>query len=150
MLPTALTLSGASIERDIAMLKFNQVKRIRLLTVVFCSVAVMAIVSAAPVAPAHAQSCACHGLLRLDDSPQPNNDGVRYIQRSSERSCVTSTPAPGRPTSTNKHCCADLYSRIIHYYGHSVLSGRGVAKCRSACELRIERLPASEGNRQNE
>ena len=62
------------------MLKFNQVKRIRLLTVVFCSVAVMALVSAAPVAPAHAQSCACHGLLRLDDSPQPNNDGVRYSE----------------------------------------------------------------------
>jgi hypothetical protein len=62
------------------MLKFNQVKRIRLLTVVLGSVAVMAVVSAAPVAPAHAQGCACHGLLRLDDLPQPSNDGVRYSE----------------------------------------------------------------------
>ena len=62
------------------MLKFNQVKHIRLLRVAFGSVAVMALVSAAPTAPAQAQSgTAPAGLLRLDP-PQPTNDAARYSE----------------------------------------------------------------------
>ena len=59
------------------MLKFNQVKRVSL-RVVFGSVAMMALVSAAPVVPATAQSAPA-GLLRLDP-PQPSNDGARYSE----------------------------------------------------------------------
>jgi hypothetical protein len=60
------------------MLKLNQVKCTRLLTLVFGSVAVMAVLSAAPVA--HAQSgSAPAGLLRLDP-PQANNDVARYSE----------------------------------------------------------------------
>jgi hypothetical protein len=62
------------------MLKFNQVKHIRLLRVAFGSVAVMALVSAAPAAPAQAQTgTAPAGLLRLDP-PQPSNDAARYSE----------------------------------------------------------------------
>jgi hypothetical protein len=61
------------------MSKFNQVKHIRL-RVALGSVAVMVLVSGAPVAPAQAQSgSAPAGLLRLDP-PQPSNDGARYSE----------------------------------------------------------------------
>jgi hypothetical protein len=62
------------------MLKFNQVEHIRILRVAFGSVAVMALVSAAPAAPAQAQTgTAPAGLLRLDP-PQPTNDAARYSE----------------------------------------------------------------------
>jgi len=62
------------------MLNFNQVKHIRILRVAFGSVAVMALVSAAPAAPAQAQTgTAPAGLLRLDP-PQPTNDAARYSE----------------------------------------------------------------------
>jgi hypothetical protein len=62
------------------MLNFNQVKHIRILRVAFGSVAVMALVSAAPAAPAQAQTgTAPAGLLRLDP-PQPSNDATRYSE----------------------------------------------------------------------
>jgi len=62
------------------MLNFNQVKHIRILRVAFGSVAVMALVSAAPAAPAQAQTgTAPAGLLRLDP-PQPSNDGAKLAE----------------------------------------------------------------------
>ena len=62
------------------MLKFNQVEHIRILRVAFGSVAVMALVSAAPAAPAQAQTgTAPAGLLR-PDPPQPSNDAARYSE----------------------------------------------------------------------
>jgi len=62
------------------MLKFNHVEHIRILRVAFGSVAVMALVSAAPAAPAQAQTgTAPAGLLRLDP-PQPTNDAARYSE----------------------------------------------------------------------
>jgi len=62
------------------MLNFNQVKHIRILRVAFGSVAVMALVSAAPAAPAQAQTgTAPAGLLRLDP-PQTSNDATRYSE----------------------------------------------------------------------
>jgi len=62
------------------MLNFNQVKHIRILRVAFGSVAVMALVSAAPAAPTQAQTgTAPAGLLRLDP-PQPSNDATRYSE----------------------------------------------------------------------
>jgi hypothetical protein len=62
------------------MLKFNQVEHISILRVAFGSVAVMALVSAAPAAPAQAQTgTAPAGLLRLDP-PQPSNDAARYFE----------------------------------------------------------------------
>jgi hypothetical protein len=75
----------ANQERDIAMLKFlkntqTNVSFPRALGVLFGTAALVALVSATPVAPAIAQTgTAPAGLLRLDP-PQPSNDGVRFSQ----------------------------------------------------------------------
>jgi hypothetical protein len=63
------------------MLKFLQNTRmndLRLPGLLFGSVAVLALISATPVAPAFAQGVPAD-LLRLDP-PQPSNDGVKVAQ----------------------------------------------------------------------
>jgi hypothetical protein len=71
-------------ERDIAMLRFiqttptNDASLPRTLGVLFGTAALVALVSAMPVAPAIAQTgTAPAGLSRLDP-PQPSNDGARF------------------------------------------------------------------------
>jgi hypothetical protein len=74
------------------MLKFlqttqtNEASLSRAFGVVFGTVALVALVSATPVAPAVAQGVPA-GLLRLDP-PQPSNDGVKFTaeQRTKIRS----------------------------------------------------------------
>ena len=62
------------------MLKFHnaQVRESRVLKVLFGTAALVALVSAMPVAPAQAQSAPA-GLLRLDP-PQPSNDSVQLSE----------------------------------------------------------------------
>ena len=59
-------------------LQNSRIKAIGLSSVAFGALALVALVSATPVAPAHAQGVPA-GLLRLDP-PQPSNDGVRFTE----------------------------------------------------------------------
>ena len=71
-------MSRASTEREIIMLKFFQNPRmndLRLPSLFFGLVTLVALMSATAVAPASAQSAPA-GLLRLDP-PQPSNDGAK-------------------------------------------------------------------------
>ena len=74
-------MSCASNEREIIMLKFIQNSRmndLRLPGLFLGLVALTALISATPVAPAFAQSAPA-GLLRLDP-PQPSNDGAKLAE----------------------------------------------------------------------
>lgn len=88
-------LSGASTEREIIMLKFLQnsgINDLRLPGLFFASVALIAVMSAAPVAPALAQGVPA-GLLRLDP-PQPSNDTTKLSE--DQRAKVRSAYARSR------------------------------------------------------
>jgi Spy/CpxP family protein refolding chaperone len=77
------------------MSKFPQNTRmngLRLSSILFGSVALIALMSAAPVAPALAQSAPA-GLLRLDP-PQPSNDGIKLTE--DQRAKVRSAYARAR------------------------------------------------------
>jgi hypothetical protein len=79
------------------MLKFLQNTRmtnLRLPGIFLGSVALLALISAMPVAPAFAQGVPAD-LLRLDP-PQPSNDGVRLTQE--QRAKVRSVYARSRKT----------------------------------------------------
>jgi len=86
------------------MLKFFQntqtkdVSLPRALSVLFGSAALIALVSATPVAPAHAQGVPA-GLLRLDP-PQPSNDGVKLTE--DQRAKARSAYAHSRKTQANQ------------------------------------------------
>jgi hypothetical protein len=89
-------LSCASTEREITMLKFIQNSRmndLRLPGLFLGLVALTAVISATPVAPALAQVPA--GLLRLDP-PQPSNDTTKLAddQRAKVRSAYARTRKP--------------------------------------------------------
>jgi hypothetical protein len=83
-------------ERDLAMtfLKNTHVKYASLL---FGSAALVALVAATPVAPAHAQGVPA-GLLRLDP-PQPSHDTVQLTEQ--QRAKVNSAYARARRTHAN-------------------------------------------------
>jgi hypothetical protein len=90
-------LSGASTEKEIIMLKLLQNTRmndLRLPGILFGSAALIALMSATPVAPALAQSAPA-GLLRLDP-PQPSNDGTKLAedQRAKVRSAYARSRKP--------------------------------------------------------
>jgi len=93
-------LSSALTEKDIAMLKSLQniqTTKTGLLKVLFGAAALIALVSATPVAPAHAQGAPA-GLLRLDSS-QPSNDGVRLSDE--QRAKVRNSYARARKHQAN-------------------------------------------------
>ena len=72
----------------------------RTLSVLFGSAALIALVSAMPVAPASAQAVPA-GLLRLD-SPQPSNDGVKQQLTEEQRATLRGTYARARKTTVNQ------------------------------------------------
>lgn len=86
------------------MLKFlqktqtNDVSRPRALGILFGTAALVALVSAAPVAPAVAQGVPA-GLLRLDP-PQPSNSGVKFTEE--QRTKIRSAYARSRKTQVNQ------------------------------------------------
>jgi hypothetical protein len=79
------------------MLKF--VQNTQTLSVLFGSAALIALISATPVAPASAQSAPA-GLLRLDP-PQPSNDGARQLTEE-QRAKVRSAYAHSRKLPANQ------------------------------------------------
>jgi hypothetical protein len=85
------------------MLKFLQntqdVSLPRALSVLFGSAALIALISATPVAPALAQGVPA-GLLRLDP-PQPSNDGTKQLTED-QRARVRSAYAHSRKTQANQ------------------------------------------------
>jgi len=86
------------------MLKFLQNTRTkdiglpRALSALFGSAALIALISAIPVAPAHAQGVPA-GLTRLDP-PQPSNDGVKLTD--DQRAKVRSAYARSRKNQVNQ------------------------------------------------
>jgi len=72
----------------------------RTLSVLFGSVALIALISAVPVAPASAQSVPA-GLLRLDP-PQPSNDGVKQQLTEEQRATLRSAYARTRKTTVKQ------------------------------------------------
>jgi hypothetical protein len=77
------------------MLKFlpnSRINDLRLPGLLFASVALIALMSATPVAPAFAQGVPA-GLLRLD-APQPSNDGAKLAE--DQRAKVRSAYARSR------------------------------------------------------
>ena len=86
------------------MLRFHQTTQTkdvslpRALTILFGSAALIALVSATPVAPALAQGVPA-GLLRLDP-PQPSNDGVKLTE--DQRAKLRSSYAHVRKTQANQ------------------------------------------------
>jgi len=79
------------------MLKF--VQNTQTLSVLFGSAALIALISATPVAPASAQASPA-GLLRLDP-PQPSNDGVKQLTEE-QRAKVRSAYARSRTSQANQ------------------------------------------------
>jgi len=76
----------------------NDISLPRALGVLFGTAALIALVSATPLAPAAAQSAPA-GLLRLDP-PQPSNDGVKFTEE--QRAKIRGAYARSRKTQVNQ------------------------------------------------